>query len=394
MGRYHSYLRTAEQLLVQYRGAGPFASFLKKFFGQHKKYGSTDRKQIAHLCYCYFRLGKAGLNLPIDERILLGLFLSSTESSELLEHLKPEWNQNSSLNTTDKISLIGHPFSISDIFPWEEDLSNGIEPEAFILSHLRQPDLFLRLRPGYEEVVKEKLQDAKTSFQIVGDACLALPNGTDIKNLIALDKEAVIQDYSSQRIKEFMQPDVLALDRTKTWKVWDCCAGSGGKTILLTDVHADNQLTLSDVRDSVFHKITERLGRAGIHDWQFLKEDLTKKPGEFIANYGGFHLIIADVPCTGSGTWSRTPECIQFFKKDTIKIFVEKQKKIISNVIPCLRKREGFFLYITCSVFKKENEGIAEFIKEKFHLELIRMELLKGYDKKADTLFVALLKYK
>ena len=39
----------------------------------------------------------------------------------------------------------------------------------------------------------------------------------------------------------------------------------------------------------------------------------------------------------------------------------------------------------------KQNLDI-DFIKEKFHLELIKMEILKGYDKKADTMFAALLK--
>ena len=49
----------------------------------------------------------------------------------------------------------------------------------------------------------------------------------------------------------------------------------------------------------------------------------------------------------------------------------------------------GIFIYITCSVFKKENEEMIAFIKEKFHLQLKQMEVLKGYDKKADSMFVA-----
>ena len=55
-------------------------------------------------------------------------------------------------------------------------------------------------------------------------------------------------------------------------------------------------------------------------------------------------------------------------------------------------KPGGHLLYITCSVFKKENEENVSFIKENFHFDLIKMEVLKGYDKKADTLFAALLK--
>ncbi|HEV7781947.1 MAG TPA: Fmu (Sun) domain-containing protein, partial [Chitinophagaceae bacterium] len=84
MSRYHSYLNSAVSILKSYDGAEPFASFLKKHFAQHKKFGSRDRKQVGHLCYCYFRLGKALAKAPIDEKILLGLFLSSDAPHEVL----------------------------------------------------------------------------------------------------------------------------------------------------------------------------------------------------------------------------------------------------------------------------------------------------------------------
>jgi 16S rRNA (cytosine967-C5)-methyltransferase len=50
----------------------------------------------------------------------------------------------------------------------------------------------------------------------------------------------------------------------------------------------------------------------------------------------------------------------------------------------------GFLVYITCSVFKNENEEVVEFIQEQLSLQLINMEYLKGYDQKADSLFTAL----
>ena len=77
-----------------------------------------------------------------------------------------------------------------------------------------------------------------------------------------------------------------------------------------------------------------------------------------------------------------------FFKQSTIDVYVEMQQKIVRQAASQLRKN-GVFIYITCSVFKKENEDMVNFIKEKFHLQLLQMELLKGYDKKADSMFVA-----
>src|SRR5689334_10617317 len=150
MSRFHSYINSAGKAIESYSGEEPFASFLKKFFSLHKKYGSKDRKQISHLCYCYFRIGKLKEELPVEDRVLIGLFLCSAESNELLQALKPEWNENVALTVNEKLALL-QPAIAADIFPFTDELSNGIEKEPFIISHLQQPDLFLRLRPGKEE---------------------------------------------------------------------------------------------------------------------------------------------------------------------------------------------------------------------------------------------------
>jgi len=52
----------------------------------------------------------------------------------------------------------------------------------------------------------------------------------------------------------------------------------------------------------------------------------------------------------------------------------------------------GYLLYITCSVFKRENELQVEFIAGHNTMKLLRHECLKGYDKKADTMFAALFR--
>src|SRR6266404_7954861 len=117
---FHSYLSSAVQILDEYRGKEPFPFFLKKFFARHKKYGSKDRKQISHLCYCFFRLGKALPGIPVEERIVTGLFLCSTEQNEIIRELRPEWNDQINLPTDKKLLIINYSLLIKDIFPWGE----------------------------------------------------------------------------------------------------------------------------------------------------------------------------------------------------------------------------------------------------------------------------------
>jgi 16S rRNA (cytosine967-C5)-methyltransferase len=154
------------------------------------------------------------------------------------------------------------------------------------------------------------------------------------------------------------------------------------------DLNPEIELMVSDVRETILFNLEKRFKTAGILKYKKFITDLSFSKSE-IKNLK-FKIILCDVPCTGSGTWSRTPEQLYFFNENKIEDYASLQKKIVSGAIPHLRPG-GSFIYITCSVFKKENEDMVDFIKEKFQLEFVKMELLKGYDKKADSMFVAVL---
>ena len=384
--RYHSYLNSAKTIIDSYKGDVPFAVFLKKYFNSNKKYGSKDRKQIAALCYHFYRLGKAIPQLPVEEKIIVATFLCEQISSDFLQFHKPEWNEIITKSLAEKILLAG--FTPEDIFPWAEALSNGIDVDLFRYSFFKQPDLFLRIRPGKKNSVTTKLQDAGIEFELKNEDCIVLPNATKIDAVLEIDKEVVIQDYSSQQVLNFLKETTHPIPLPAT--VWDCCAASGGKSILAYDVlNGKIELTVSDIRESILSNLKQRFETAGIKNYHSFITDLTQTDSQLLTPNS--QLIICDAPCTGSGTWSRTPEQLYYLKRKSIDVYVAMQQQIVSNVIPRLQK-DGIFIYITCSVFKNENEDMVNFIKEKFHLQLLQMELLKGYDKKADSMFTAVFK--
>jgi 16S rRNA (cytosine967-C5)-methyltransferase len=119
-----------------------------------------------------------------------------------------------------------------------------------------------------------------------------------------------------------------------------------------------------------------------------LEIDLTKQlPSSFRDT---FSLIWADVPCSGSGTWSRTPEQLYFFDKGTLTRFKELQRSILQNALQRLRPG-GYLLYSTCSVFATENEQQVVWLEDEMGLSCLEQQLFDGSAQHADTLYAALL---
>ena len=397
MSRYYSYLNTSAEIIKQYDGNVPLAVYLKSFFAANKKYGSKDRKQISHLCYCFFRTGKMfAFNNPAKDDVLLkqyitaALFLCSQEPNDLLLQLEPQWNELAHLALADKFSILKNHTSffflssLSSVFPWKEELSETIDHALFCKHFFIQPDLFIRVRPGYKESVEHTLMNAQIPYHFINNACIGLPNHTKVQEILKVDKEIVIQDYSSQRVAEFMEP----VQRDKRLVVWDCCAASGGKSILAIDVLKNIELTVSDIRSSIIANLNKRFNAAGIIHYKSIVADLTNNSHPLFKQ--SFNLVVCDAPCSGSGTWGRTPEQLFYFRAEQITEYHLLQKKIVYNVLPAV-KPGGYLLYITCSVFKKENEAIVDEILISGNMQVVQSGIIKGYDKKSDTMFAALL---
>lgn len=380
--KFDNQLRYALQIIDTYRGEIPLHAWLKDFFRLNKQMGSRDRKQLSTLVYSFYRLGHAVKDLPVKERILAGLFLCTDEPNDLLHYFDPGANKSITLPLTEKIAAFqntpaGAGFQITGIFPWKEELSPAIDHEAFCLSFLRQPDLFLRIRPGNETAVRQKLEGIGG---FIPPFTLRLPNGFNIEDQFTPDKEVVIQDYSSQLVGDFLQTTPAPQF------FWDACAASGGKSILAHDLYPEMDITVSDIRESILRNLHSRFRAAGIKKYRSFTADLSKQaPPESAANAD---LVLADVPCTGSGTWGRTPEDLFFFRPENILRYTALQSRILTNLVPHLLPG-ATLVYCTCSVFKKENEEMAAFIRETFGIRQQRVENLIGYSRRADTLFAA-----
>ena len=194
-------LRHATRIIETYRGEIPLAVWLKDFFRGNKQMGSRDRKLLSTLVYGFYRLGHSLPATPTPDRLLAGLFLCHDQPNDFLQHFHPDWNDKAALPLEEKIQSIGAGFRVTDIFPWPDELSENIDHHAFCLSFLRQSDLFLRIRPGHDATVRQKL--APFAVEFIPPFTLRLPNGFNVEDYFTPDHEVVIQDYSSQRLASF-----------------------------------------------------------------------------------------------------------------------------------------------------------------------------------------------
>ncbi len=383
--RAENQLRTFLTLLENYPAETPLYKFLPGYFRLNKKMGSTDRRIASRLIYNYFRLGKALLNHSPEERLFAAEFLCNHQENSFLSFFKPDLAEKITLPVADKIFILQkqYPdFKPEDVFPFENHLSAGIDRMLFLSSFFLQPDLFIRIQKGHEFQVKQTLTDAGIVFKMKSGQCLSMPNGTKLDQLFPAQRYFEVQDESSQLTARYFQPE-----KWENW--WDACAASGGKTLLLHEQEPDLKLVVSDIRESVLDNLDERFNLAGIKKYQKKTIDLTQNFDSVLHDYV-FDGIILDAPCTGSGTWGRTPEMISQFSVSRIAFFQSLQKTIALNVIKYLKPGKPL-IYITCSAFREENEEVINYLVKEAGLILESSEILNGYERKSDTMFVARL---
>jgi 16S rRNA (cytosine967-C5)-methyltransferase len=371
----------------------PLNIFLKNIFRKNRQMGSKDRKIVSSACFNFFRLGNLFEGEEISRRIALGWFLCENEftpfSGHLLSKLSFYKPNDELLPLVDKLKMCEEnvpDFNLKNVFPLSEHLSEKIKKTEFFQSFFIRPKTYLRLKKNYEQKVINDLSDNNINFEypLEVKGALALEQNSKVEELNSKKKAWFeIQDLSSQRTGTFF--NASAHER---W--WDCCAGSGGKSLMLKDIEPGVELLSTDIRPQILENLKDRFKSAGLTNFKTAVIDLTKEEFKTKESFDG---IIADVPCSGSGTWGRSPEMLTLFNEEEINTYSEKQRRIVAKAHKHL-KPGGKLIYITCSVFKEENEEAVDFFRKELSLQVEKQEYFKGFTHRADTLFAAILKKK
>ncbi|HPI55451.1 MAG TPA: hypothetical protein PLU10_12210, partial [Chitinophagaceae bacterium] len=375
------YIETASHLTEVYDLQMPLNLFLKEFFKSNRKFGSRDRKLIAELVYGFYRLGKQADGF--DKRIALvcGAFLSGRLPLKFFEKAADYLVQAFDKTVEEKWGFLQQFASFTHEIPF--DFGNDFNTQLYRQYLCTNPKVFIRIRQ-HKELILRSLAKGQIPFERISDHCLAFEQSVQLQDVLT-DADYVIQDYASQMTGELFHPQ-------KGEKWWDCCCASGGKSILLLDKKVPISLTVSDIRANILQSFHPRMMRYNYQSaYTSHVLDATLDITQLKTSY--FDKIICDVPCSGSGTWRRTPEQFYFFTPEKLEEFHHRQVKILSNVLSFL-KQDGELYYITCSVFRRENEDVLAEVAKEFDIEIASQQYCNAMELGGDQLFLAVVKKK
>jgi 16S rRNA (cytosine967-C5)-methyltransferase len=223
-------------------------------------------------------------------------------------------------------------------------------PEAAISPNLdviqtRAP-LWLRLQSGHADAVLEEFTAKGWAWrraEILPHAVQLLTE-TDVTKTFSWEKGWLeVQDLGSQLLLES-----AAISGGGRWL--DACAGAGGKTLQLSALIGEHgRVDAHDVRPQALQQLTIRATRAGVKNFTVL-ELPPKQP------YDG---VLVDAPCTGSGTWRRSPHLKWTTSAANVTQAAEKQLALLSQFGEFVRPG-GQLIYATCSLSRMENEDVVE----------------------------------
>jgi 16S rRNA (cytosine967-C5)-methyltransferase len=251
----------------------------------------------------------------------------------------------------DVAALHAHPLWL--VKRWAERY--GIETADRICAFNQQvPETALRLRdPAAEEELRREGIELKSGALLT--SARRVVRG-DVTHTAAFRAGRVaIQDETSQ---------LVGLLVGSGERLLDCCAAPGGKTAIMAERNPDAEIIAVDIHPHRAALLQERL--AALPNVTVMMADATELPV-----CGLFDWVLADVPCSGTGTLARNPEIKWRLTAEDLADLHARQVAIVSATMQHVRSG-GCLIYSTCSLEEEENvQVVKEALQSRADFEIV-----------------------
>ncbi len=196
--------------------------------------------------------------------------------------------------------------------------------------------------------------DDPTVEQELRDDGIELAPGALLSSARIIVKGDVFHPRAIQEGRVFIQDEasqlVAALVGTGL-RMLDCCAAPGGKTAAMAARNPTAEILAAELHAHRAELLRRRVHHANV---QVIQADALNLP-----TIGEFDRVLADVPCSGTGTLARNPEIKWRLKPDDLVDLHSRQVAILRAALRQLASG-GRTVYSTCSLEREENEAVVE----------------------------------
>lgn len=175
---------------------------------------------------------------------------------------------------------------------------------------------------------------------------------------------------------EASQIAAILCDTRTEHKIIDYCCGAGGKSLAISSIlNNQGKILAHDISSQRLEAIKPRLSRLNVKNIELTDIIATSDTD--------FDRFIIDAPCSGSGTWRRSPDAKYRITPQILKNLNQTQSELLELAAP-KTKIGGRIIYITCSVLSAENEErIANFLQN--HTEFSLLDISQLWQQKIGT---------
>jgi 16S rRNA (cytosine967-C5)-methyltransferase len=366
---------------------------IEKVLKANPKWGSKDRAFVAESFYDIIRW-KRKLTFFMGEELrpnnvynlILTYLLSKDFELPPFDEFKGISYQKIQENLKKPIDNPAIKHSVPD-WLYETLLKNYGKDTELILSALNEPaKVYLRvntLKTTLDALVKSLALEGIQTDEVPGfPNALVLQERKNVFRTQAFqDGFFEVQDLSSQLV-------AAALQVQAGMRVFDVCAGAGGKTLHLASMmNNKGQIIALDVHDWKLLELKRRARRAGAHNI----ETRAIEPKTIKRLKDSADALLIDAPCTGLGVLKRNPDTKWKLNPEFVERMRASQAEILQQYSKILRKG-GRMVYATCSILPEENElQIAHFLKSNPEFSLEKQETLLPHLSGNDGFFIAAL---
>lgn len=230
----------------------------------------------------------------------------------------------------------------------------GAEADPLVRGLVGAAPMFLRANAAL--CTRDALQERLAGEGVTTSPCRCAQHGVQVEGSAQLfatgafrDGWFEVQDEGSQRVAE-------VVDARSGQRVFDACAGAGGKTLAILSRAPGVELLACDVDAPRLADLRRRARRARLAEPRTLRVPPDRWPDEVEAFAREADWILLDVPCSGLGALRRDPTARDRLTERELTRLVATQRDLFARAVRCLRPGARL-VYATCSVLREENEA-------------------------------------